>query len=377
MATDSHPPTDAILGGRDHRLDLFRGICLWFLFVEQTPPTNATFATLRADKFSVAVAIFVLLFGYTAGLVYGRVMRERGLYLTTAQILQRAWQVYVAQVLLFVFHIIQINAVSRGNPGLAEITKVTVFLGHPFMGLFHGMSLDYQPADTEVLTLYIVLLVGFAPTLWLLLRAPMLALAASAVLYLLALNYGWNFPAYPTGVWPLNPLTWQLLFVFGAWFGVRQVLGAERILIPRTARVLAAAYLVLALLVWVGARVPALGALLPTWLNGVVQPSSPTSLDVVVLLHVVAVGVVALWIVRPDWAALDTPALRPVLLCGRYPLATLCLGVFLAFASRSLFVLSNVRATHIAFVFGGIALMSILAVFLAWIEAETHQPTGA
>jgi hypothetical protein len=377
MAADSQAPIDAILGWRDHRLDLFRGICLWFLFLEQTPPTNASFTTLRADKFSVAVAVFVVLFGYTGGLVYGRVMRERGLYLTTARILRRAWQVYVAQVLLFVFHIVQIDFISRGDPQLAEISRVTVFLAHPYMGLFHGLSLNYQPADTEVLTLYIVLLVAFAPTLWLLFRAPMLALAASAVLYWLARNYGWNLPAYPTGVWPLNPFTWQLLFVVGAWFGVRQTLGAERVLIPRTARVVATAYLVLALVVWIGARVPPLGALLPAWLNGVVQPSSPTSLDVVVLLHVVSIGVVALWIVPPDWTPLAAPALRPVLLCGRYPLATLCLGVFLAFASRSLFLLSNARVTHIAFVLAGIAIMSTLAVFLAWIERETHQPTGA
>jgi hypothetical protein len=65
------------------------------------------------------------------------------------------------------------------------------------------------------------------------------------------------------------------------------------------------------------------------------------------------------------------------LLCGRYALATLCFGVFLAFASRSLFALSNARATHIAFVLGGIALMAGLALFLAWIESVTRQPIGA
>jgi hypothetical protein len=377
MSTHSQAPIDTILAGRDHRLDLFRGISLWFLFLEQTPPAYANLLTLRADKFSVAVAIFVLLFGYTGGLVYGRVMREQGLYLATAKILRRAWQVYVAQVLLFVFHIIQIDSMSRGNPRLEEIINITVFLAHPYMGLFHGMFLDYQPANTEVLALYIVLLLAFAPILWLLLRTPLLAVAASAALYLLAHNYGWNLPAYPTGVWPLNPFTWQLLFVVGAWFGVGQTLGIERILIPKTSRVLATLYLVLALVVWIGTHLPGLSALLPAWLSSVVQPSSPTSLDVVVLLHVVSIVVVALWIVPLDWAALAAPALRPVLLCGRYPLATLCFGVFLAFASRSLFVLSNARVTHIAFLLGGIALMATLATLLAWIENVTHQPIGA
>jgi hypothetical protein len=377
MSTHSHAPIDAVLVGRDHRLDLFRGMSLWFVFLEQTPPADLPLTTLRADKFSVAIAVFLLLFGYTAGLVYGRIMREQGLYLATAKILRRAWQVYVAQVLLFVFHIIQIDFMSRGDPGLAELTNLTVFVAHPFMGLFHGMFLDYQPFGTEVLALYIALLVGFAPMLWLLLRTPVLALGASVLLYLLARKNGWNLPAYPAGVWPLNPLTWQLLFVVGAWFGLGQIGGLERILIPKTTPTLAASYLVLALLVWIAARVPALGALLPGWLNDVFQPSSPTGLDVVVLLHVVSIVVVALWIVPADWTAVDAPALRPVLLCGRYPLATLCFGVFLAFASRSLFVLSNVRATHIAFLLVGIALMAALALFLAWIENVTHQPTGA
>jgi hypothetical protein len=375
--TEPQAPVDVILAGRDHRLDLFRGMSLWFLFLEQTPPSNSSLMTLHDDKFSVAVAIFVLLFGYTAGLVYGRVMRERGLYLATAKILRRAWQVYVAQVLLFVFHIIQIDSMSRDNPQLREITNVSVLLEQPYMGLFHGMFLDYQPADTEVLALYIVLLLAFALTLWLLLRAPILALAACASLYLLAVTYGWNLPAYPTGVWRLNPFTWQLLFVVGAWFGIRQIHGSERILIPKTARVFATLYLMLALVVWIGARVVGLTTLLPAWLNGIVQPSSATSLDAVVLLHVVSIVVVALWIVPAGWAALTAPALRPVLLCGRYALATLCFGVLLAFASRSLFLVSNARATHIAFVLGGIALMAILAQFLALLESVTHQPTGA
>jgi hypothetical protein len=383
--TDSQAPVDIILAGRDHRLDLFRSISLWFLFLEQTPPSNSNLMTLHDDKFSVAVAIFVLLFGYTAGLVYGRVMRDRGLYLATAKILRRAWQVYVAQVLLFVFHIIQIDSMSRDNPQLTEITRVSALLQHPYMGLFHGMSLNYQPADTEVLALYIVLLLAFAPALWLLLRAPILALAGSAALYLLTVTYGWNLPAYPTGVWPLNPFAWQLLFVVGAWFGIRQIRsfgilqtdGSERILIPKTARVFATLYLVLALVVWIGARVLGFSTLLPAWLNGIVQPSSATSLDAVVLLHVVSIVVVALWIVPADWAALTRPVLRPLLLCGRYPLATLCFGVLLAFASRSLFLLSNARATHIAFVLGGIVLMTILAQFLALLESVTRQPIGA
>jgi hypothetical protein len=362
---------------RDRRLDLFRGISLWFLFLEQIPPADASLITLRAEKFNVAVAVFIVLFGYTAGLVYGQMARERGFYLTTARILRRAWQVYVAQVLLFAFHIIQIDSLAVHNSSLAALTKVVVFVDQPAIGLFHGLFLDYQPVGTEVLAVYIVLLLGFAPMLWLLLRYPLIALATSTSLYLLARQEGWNLPAYPTGVWPLNPLTWQLLFVIGAWFGLGQTHWIERIPVLKSTRIIAATYLILALLVWIGAHVSPLAGLLPGWLEYLVRPSSATALDVVALLHVASLAILAVWLIPENWSAFGTSLLRPMLLCGRYPLATLCFGVFLAFAGRWLFAVSNIRAVHIAYFCGGIALMAALALILAWIERETHQPMGA
>jgi hypothetical protein len=377
MSTDARVPTDTLPPERDVRLDLFRGISLWFLFLEQIPPADASLITLRAEKFNVAVAVFLVLFGYTAGLVYGQMLRERGFYLTTARILRRAWQVYVAQVLLFAFHIIQIDSLALHNPSLATLTKVTVFVDQPAIGLFHGLVLNYQPVGTEVLAVYVVLLLGFAPTLWLLLRYPLIALSASASLYVLARQHGWNLPAYPTGVWPLNPLTWQLLFVVGARFGLGQTHWIDRILIPKPTRIIAATYLMLALLVWIGAHTSVFVGLLPPWLEHLVRPSTATTLDVVALLHVASLAILAVCFIPKNWSTFGTRLLRPMLLCGRYPLATLCLGVFLAFAGRSLFAVSNVRVVHIAYFFGGIALMATLALILAWIERETHQAMGA
>ena len=78
----------------------------------------------------------------------------------------------------------------------------------------------------DVLPLYIVLLLWFPPMLWLLLRAPSLALAASALFYALTWWFDWNIPAYPSGNWVFNPFAWQLLFVFGAWCALG---GAQRL----------------------------------------------------------------------------------------------------------------------------------------------------
>jgi hypothetical protein len=49
----------------------------------------------------------------------------------------------------------------------------------------------------DVLPVYIVLLLGCPPTLWLLWRMPALALAGSATLYAIANVRGLNLPAFP------------------------------------------------------------------------------------------------------------------------------------------------------------------------------------
>jgi hypothetical protein len=47
-----------------------------------------------------------------------------------------------------------------------------------------------------------------------------MTLVASALLYLMAGHFGWNVPAYPTGVRYFNPFAWQFLFTFGAWLSL-------------------------------------------------------------------------------------------------------------------------------------------------------------
>ena len=50
------------------------------------------------------------------------------------------------------------------------------FLRQPDVTLVQALLLKFKPANMDVLPLYIVLLAGFAPFIWLLLRPPTLAL---------------------------------------------------------------------------------------------------------------------------------------------------------------------------------------------------------
>src|ERR671922_2156221 len=99
---------------RDLRLDLFRGIALWLIFLDHIPSNIVSWITIRNYGFSDATEIFVFVSGYTAAFVYGRAMRERGFVVAGARILRRAWQIYLAHVVLFIIFVAEIAYLSRG-----------------------------------------------------------------------------------------------------------------------------------------------------------------------------------------------------------------------------------------------------------------------
>ena len=159
---------------RDLRLDLFRGLALWLIFLDHIPDNILSWITIRNYGFSDATEIFVFISGYTAAFVYGRAMREQGFVVAGARILKRAWQIYVAHIFLFAIYMAEIAYVSRSfeNPLYDEEMGIFDFLQQPDITLVQALLLKFKPANMDVLPLYIVLLAGFPPMLWLLLRWP-------------------------------------------------------------------------------------------------------------------------------------------------------------------------------------------------------------
>ena len=367
---------------RDLRLDLFRGLSLWLLFLDQLPSAVVSSFAIRSYGFSDATEIIVFIFGYTAGFVYGPMMRERGLVVASANILRRAWQVYVAHVFLFVFYIAEIAYVSRrfDNPLFAEDTNIFEFLHRPDRALFQGLILNFKPVHMDVLPLYILLLVAFAPVLWLLLRRPTLALAASALVYALSRGFGWNLDAYPAGEWPLNPFAWQLLFVLAAWCGLGLPRTVQNLIHSRPALILAAAYLALSLAMVTALFFPRASGYVPTWLADAIYPIDKTDLDPVRFAHVLALAAVAVQSVPQHWTALQSRGLRPLIRCGQYLVEIFCVGVFLTFAAQSIFVeVADTIPVHLLAAALGIAIMSAVAQFIAWFEplAARARPRAA
>src|ERR1700716_4717425 len=212
-------PAPVVSTGRDLRLDLFRGIALWLIFLDHIPSNLVAWVTIRNYGFSDVTEIFVLVSGYTAAFVYGKEMQERGFVVAGAHVLRRAWQIYVAHVFLFAIYLAEISyvATSFEHPLYAEEMNILDFLKQPDVTIVQALLLKFKPSNMDVLPLYIILLLLFPPILWLLPFWSTLALGASLALYMAVWQFGLNLPAYPEGTWFFNPLAWQLLFVFGAW----------------------------------------------------------------------------------------------------------------------------------------------------------------
>jgi len=370
------PP--ALPAGRDLRLDFFRGVALWLIYLDHVPANVTSWLSTRSYGFSDATEIFLFISGYSAAFVYGREMRDRGVVVAGARILKRAWQIYVAHIFLFMVYMAEIAYVAAtfDNPLYSEEMGIFNFLKQPDVTLVQAMLLKFKPANMDILPVYIVVLIGFAPTLWVLLRTPTLALAGSVALYALTWRFDWSLPAYPTGTWELNPFAWQLMFVFGAWCALG---GAERIApIARSRPVvaLAALYLALAFTIALSWHAPRLASYVPRWFSEWMYPINREDLDVLRFAHFLALAVVTLRFIPRDWAGLASPLARPVILCGQNSLEVFCFGIFLSFAGHFAMVeISDRIWMQVCVAVGGIAAMAGLATMITWYkESERTKP---
>jgi hypothetical protein len=370
-------PPVAVTSERDLRLDLFRGLALWLIFLDHIPENVLNWFTIRNYGFSDATEIFIFISGYTGAFVYGRAMGERGFVLSSARIFRRAWQIYVAHIFLFTIFMAEIAYVAAtfDNPLYAEEMKILDFLKQPDITIFQALLLKFKPVNMDVLPLYIVLLLLFPPILYLMLRRPNLALTTSAVVYALTWKFDWNLPAYPNGVWFFNPFAWQLLFVFGAWCALG---GAERLSAVLRSRIvlgIAIAYLVFAFAITLTWYHEPLARFVPTWLGEWMYPIDKTNLDVLRFAHFLALATVTVHFLPRDWPGLKSPLLQPAILCGQHSLEIFCLGVFLAFAGQFVIAESSggpLLQTMISLV--GILIMIATANLLSWykqIEGRT------
>jgi hypothetical protein len=363
-------------GERELRLDLFRGLALWLIFIDHLPPNILTWFTIRNYGFSDATEIFIFISGYTAAFVYGRAMLESGFVIATARIMRRVWQIYVAHVFLFTIFLAEISYVATNfnNPLYSEEMGIMDFLKQPDVTIIQALLLRFRPVNMDVLPLYIVLMLFLPIILWLMKWRPDVSLGLSVALYAATWQFDLYLSAYPNGTWFFNPFAWQLLFTFGAWCALGGAVRMSAILSSPITMWICFAYLLAAFFVTLTWHLPQLNFLMPKRLEQWMYPISKTDLDVLRFAHFLALAAITVRFLRKDWPGLKSPWLRPLILCGQHSLEIFCLGVFLAFAGH--FVLAEISGgagLHFLISVVGILIMSGMAWVISWYKNSADK----
>src|SRR5882757_680047 len=358
---------------RDVRLDLFRGLANWAIFLDHIPHEVLSSLTTRNYGFSDAADLFVFISGYTAAMVFGKVMIERGCLAAALRLARRAFQLYAAHMAVVAVYIAVIAWVSREfrDPDDLNQFNVAVFMSMPLREFIQALALRYRPANLDVLPLYILLLGTFAPALWLMIRRPTLILMGSMAMYLAGRHFGWNLTASPSGFWYFNPFTWQLLFFFGAWIALGGAEAIQLVIRIRTVFWPAIAYLAFACVVTMAIQNPDLGSLLPHWMLAPFDPNGKTNLAPYRVVHLIALAVVVTRFLRADSPMLQWRSLAPLIVCGRNSLQVFCIGIVLSFCAHAAIELSlNALVVQISVGAAGILLMTAVAYCRTWSKAR-------
>jgi hypothetical protein len=367
-------------GERELRLDLFRGLALWLIFIDHLPTNILTWFTIRNYGFSDATEIFIFISGYTAAFVYGRAMLQSGTVIATARILRRVWQIYVAHVFLFVIFLAEISYVATRfeNPLYSEEMGIMDFLKQPDVTIIQALLLRFRPVNMDVLPLYIVLMLFLPLILWLMKWRADVTLGLSVLLYAVTWQFDLYLSAYPNGFWAFNPFAWQLLFVFGAWCALSGARRMTRILSSPVTMWIAFTYLAFAFFVTMTWHFPQLSFLMPKWLEGWMYPITKTDLDVLRFAHFLALAAITVRFLPKDWPGLKSIWLRPLILCGQHSLEIFCLGVFLAFAGHFVMAERGGGALlHFLLCVAGILIMSGMAWVISWYKHSADKSAKA
>ncbi|HMD66669.1 MAG TPA: OpgC domain-containing protein [Stellaceae bacterium] len=363
---------------RDLRIDFFRGLALIFIFIDHIPENILSYFTIQAIGFFDAAEVFIFISGYTAALVYGQTLVSQGPLYATARILGRAWQLYVAHIFLFVIFVAEVSytVTTFNNPMYNDEMRVGDFLEEPHIAIVKALLLEFQPTFLDILPLYILLLAIFPAVLLGLRWRPFIVLLPSLLLYLAVQATNVSVPAYPEGhVWYFNPLAWQFLFIAGAALGFN---GGRRRRWSKPARAilpLAVVVVTVGFVIKLSWTIHGVWDPFPGFFLRELWPVNKNNLSPVRLIpFFAAVGVVAA-VVPTDWGVLDSPAARPLVLCGQQSLEIFCLGILLSALGH--FVLSEYDSAigiQLLVNLAGILAMCLTARVLDWYKTMGRMP---
>jgi len=360
---------------RDLRVDFFRGLALWWIFTDHIPGDVLSDYSLRNFAMCDATEVFVLLAGYGAGLSYGLRLPRNGYISTAADVMKRAWTLYVAHIFLFVLFTAQVtySATALNRLNYLEESRLDVLGDDPYRSILEAVLLRFQPSLLNILPLYVVLLVFFAATVWLL-RWPRVLFGVSAAIYLVVRFTSLNLSAWSEDGWFFDPFAWQFLFIIGV------LLACAPMRWPSRPRLFDAVSLVI---IGLGVLVTVVIEPHPHWLSWVSASmvfhylviEDKTGLYPFRLLSILALTWLCVRLIRFDEPWLRSRWAAPLVLLGQNSLPVFCSGIVFGFLARLGLEYDDGPLLQIVINLAGAVGMIAIGALAAWYRTK-GQPRG-
>lgn len=317
---------------REARLDFFRGIAMFIIFIAHLPlnPWNDWIPARFGP--SDATEMFVFCSGFASALAFGGSFRRHGFAIGTLRIAHRCWQVYWSHLGLFltVAAIAVIGTWWSNGIDYVHALYLQNFFAEPRQGIAGLVTLTYVPNYFDILPMYIVVLAMVPAVMALARLGSPVALAGCVTLYLAQLLFSWDLPAewWSDRPWFFDPFGWQLIFFTGFAFGSGWLPEP-----PRRRVLLWAALLFVLIMVPLNWQ--------PLWSRWewldqfsllFVPLKDKTHFGILRYLHFLALAYLALWAVNPFRRALTGRWAAPVVLVGQQALPVFLWSMSLAFA---------------------------------------------
>tara|TARA_Y100000815_G_scaffold2504_1_gene2271 strand:- start:19203 stop:20387 length:1185 start_codon:yes stop_codon:yes gene_type:complete len=349
--------------GRDHRLDVIRGLALLDIFINHVPGNPLERYTSRNFGFSDAAEAFVLMSGIAVALAYSGGFFKRDHLKAIGRILRRARTLYLVHIAIMSLALVIVGTglYVFGAETIAKNVNFTRFQTDTIKALIGVPLLGYQLGYFNILPLYVVLLFAAIGYLYVGVRSVWAMMAIAFGIWCFAHLTEINFPNWPgKWGWFFNPLGWQLVFAFGLAFGLSVKTGRAFVPFSRVLYALAWAFVI-----WSGywvkmemGAVPGLAALPDLFAD-----TNKGALAFLRLVHVLALAYVIVHTRFIGWL-LSTVVFRPVAMVGRNGLAVFASGSVLAIFLQVLFEAWPVGdAVKVAVIVTGLAAQFLIAFY--------------
>ena len=378
--TPAAQPDPAKKSRRDPRIDVMRGVAMLIIFIAHIPGNPWTSYIPARFGPSDATEWFVFCSGFASAIAFGGVFLRLGWGLGIARVLHRVWQIYWAQIGMFLATagVCVLGTWALDTRDYVADLNLAPFFEAPQQGLIGLFTLTYVPNLFDILPMYMVALLLIPVMVGLYRLHPLAGLAAPLVLWAANRAIGFDLPAewWSARNWFFNPFAWQLIFFTG--FAIAR----GWIAIPPPSRLwtwIAASYLIVMVPICYGPifnNVPlfdAIGlAILPTF--------AKTDFGIARYLHFLAIAYVLRAALYGREDLLYARWIAPIRRVGQQALAVFITSIVLSRVGQMAFDIWERDALTALVVNGvGFAVLIGVAYGVGWIKSEPwrRQPQAA